>query len=98
MASTDALVGKYFHTLDPDTGAAIYQGQILDVITGSRYEYAVVQLFEWLFGAESDIKLFVLADLTERYATFYNTAEDMKVAYETKLKSREIKPLVKEKK
>lgn len=89
MANIDALTGKYFHTFDYEKRTVIWQGQVIAAFSGARSDYALVQLFEWAMGEESDIKLINLADLEDNQATFYNSSEEMQYAYNTNLKHRE---------
>jgi hypothetical protein len=70
------LVGKFFHSYH-DNGRLEYQGKVLSQPNKGVY---LVQLYDWIIGSESDQELIKIEDML-RYK-FYNSAEDMRYAYE----------------
>jgi hypothetical protein len=74
----NSLIGKHFHSFQGD-GHLKWQGQVVGSITGEVY---LVQLFEWVTGAESNLRLVKLEEMLSW--DFYQTREDMKQTYEMK--------------
>lgn len=68
----NVLVGLWFLTHESD-GKKEFQGQILSKLENNIY---LVQLYDWLLGQASTMKLFPLDKLLS--ADFYSTVEDLK--------------------
>ena len=73
----NALVGCFFHSVDKETGRAIWQGQIIGNPEPGWY---IVQLFEWLMGEPSYRKLVNFEEMTGWL--FYDDAEGMRYSWE----------------
>jgi len=71
----DPLVGKYFHSVKEDRETIQWQGEITARI-GDNY---LLQLFEWIMGAESNQVLFPAAEMT--HWLIYDSAEEMNEHY-----------------
>lgn len=74
--SDDPVIGRFFHSFS-DTGEIQWQGQVTARINQSHY---LVQLFEWVIGADSTERIVGVDQMTGW--TIYRTDEDMRDAYE----------------
>ncbi len=76
----NALVGQYFHTFDPATKQVEWQGKVLGLIHADfATSFYLVATFGWIVDS-SDNKIITLHEMKDW--TFYDSAEDMKWAYE----------------
>ena len=76
--SQQPLVGKFFHSLEDDGRTIKWQGVVeAEVVPG----VLLLQLFEWVIGADSNQIVVPVADMA--YWPFYDSAEEMKAAYRT---------------
>ena len=72
--SEKTLEDLWFHTKDAN-GNVIWQGKVIRKINDKVY---IVQLYEWLLGEESCMKLCFVEDMIGW--DFYKTADDMREA------------------
>ena len=72
-----ALEGKFFHSFKD--GHVVWQGYVISEPTDG---YFLVQLFEWVIGEPSTQKLVRIDTMLDW--DFYDTAEEMNEAYQTK--------------
>lgn len=79
------LVGRWFHSFGADN-VVEWQGEVVARVCEDVF---LVQLHEWLMGARGDQRLVSLSKMLNW--AFYESAEDMSSAYNTKLKYRERK-------
>ena len=77
--SKNALVGKFFHSVEAD-GKIKWQGCILDMPAPGEY---LVQLFEWLSGHPSIQRLASISQM-ENWL-FYDDADEMISAYKERV-------------
>jgi len=76
----DLLKGKYFHIYE--NGEIERQGMVVGAV---GLEYYLIQYFDFLIGEPSDMSLVTLSDISGNYK-IYETAEEMRTAYERSLK------------
>ena len=76
MKEQGTLIGLCFVTYDSD-GRREYQGTVLDKLDNGFY---LVQLYEWLLGSESTMRILSLNRLAS--ANFYASLEDLKEGME----------------
>ena len=72
-----SLIGRYFHTLHPDTGKIHWQGFVVGKPEPGIY---LVQLFEWMIGEPNLMRLVRIEDMLEWL--FYGDKETMVFSYE----------------
>lgn len=78
------LVGLFFHTLKD--GVIGYQGYI----RGVDGDHVIAQLYEWIAGEPSKVKVFPKALFySEDTVTLYHSADAMNYAYDTYSRQRE---------
>lgn len=68
----DALINKYFHSFN-DSGDISWQGQVISKLSD---DYYLVQLFDWVMGAESNMHVVCLSDMLKW--NIYHTDDDMR--------------------
>lgn len=79
------LEGKWFHILDEDCYTVDRQGHVLSYLGDGYY---VIQYYDFLMGAPSNISVVHISEMAEplhspsKRWVFYETAEDMRDAYE----------------
>ena len=72
--SEKALEGLWFHSKN-ECGETIWQGKVIERINEKVY---IVQLYEWLLGQESCMKLVFIDNMINW--DFYISADDMREA------------------
>lgn len=71
------MVGKFFHTIDKDSGMIKWQGKILKKIETGFY---LVQLYSWMFGQELSMRI---VDIHEMKSwILYDNCDEMKESWE----------------
>jgi hypothetical protein len=80
------IVGKCFHSLGTD-GYVQYQGKFLAQVEGNPGLF-VAELAEWLVGQGGSYRVFELAALARDGIYLYETAEEMREAYDEGLVPR----------
>ena len=72
-----ALVGKFLHSLGSDGQTIEWQGRVESEVTPGFF---LVQRLEWIAGRKSNKVVVPIADMA--YWPIYDSAEEMKEAYE----------------
>lgn len=76
------LVSRFFHSFDND-GIVKWQGHIEESCGDGFF---LVQLFEWITGSPSDMKLVHMQSMSEW--SFYESAEEMNDVFNRRLQHR----------
>lgn len=76
---TNPLVGKWFHNFGEDGSTLKHQGCVLGQVGDGVF---LVQLYDFVMGGPSDLKLFKLDEMLRW--TFYVDDEDMRDAYQNR--------------
>jgi len=72
------LVGKWFHSHN-EKGEIQWQGQVLGVVSDNHF---LVQLYSWLDGTSTDMKIVSLEKIIEEDWSFYSSDKKMRERYE----------------
>jgi len=78
-----SLIGKWFHSLEEQSdGCRLvqWQGRVLG---RPSYGLCLIQLYDWVIGAESTQKLVKIEDMVGW--SFYDSGEDMQTAFTQQL-------------
>ena len=73
----ESLLNKWFHSTDVTGNKIEWQGQVIEYISDT---HVLVQLYAWITGAASIVKL-INIDRMAKW-NFYSTDSEMRYAYE----------------
>lgn len=79
MSEEFTIVGKFFHS-DAKRG---WQGVVKARLSENAYQ---VQLFDWILGQKSHLKVVTADDMADSEWNFYHSAEQMTAWYEQEVK------------
>lgn len=85
----EPLVGLHFHTFDVSQERPVvveYQGRI-DAHVGGGFDHYLVTLYDWIVGVPGTKCLLAFADFVGGRARFYDSADEMRDAYEAKYRA-----------
>lgn len=79
---TDSLVGLFGHTYDGENGARVWQFHIVMAVDKRFYG---LQLFSWLGGWPTEIRVLSIEELLSKKPVFYQTQEEWLAAAEHRI-------------